>query len=129
MAEPCYKHYTPRHQKLPPRTVAVHPSRIPMKKTFKLQHPKIKLPRVVDSVKHEIRKFLKKERAKTLPAEAKYWGFDCKFGESEETAIEVHLSSLTKSIDELVEKNITTIYVEITAKAIEASGAAPAQED
>ena len=129
MAEPCYKHYTPRHQKLPPRTVAVHPSRIPMKKTFKLQHPKIKLPRVVDSVKHEIRKFLKKERAKTLPAEAKYWGFDCKFGESEETAIDVHLSSLTKSIDELVEKNITTIYVEITAKAIEASGAAPAQED
>jgi len=100
-----------------------------MKKTFKLQHPKIKLPRVVDSVKHEIRKFLKKERVKTLPAEAKYWGFDCKFGESEETAIDVHLSSLTKSIDELVEKNITTIYVEITAKAIEASGAAPAQED
>jgi hypothetical protein len=100
-----------------------------MKKTFKLQHPKIKLPRVVDSVKHEIRKFLKKERAKTLPAEAKYWGFDCKSGESEETAIDVHLSSLTKSIDELVEKNITTIYVEITAKAIEASGAAPAQED
>jgi len=89
-----------------------------MKKTFKLQHPKIKLPRVVDSVKHEIRKFLKKERAKTLPAEAKYWGFDCKFGESEETAIEVHLSSLTKSIDELVEKNITTIYVEITAKPL-----------
>ena len=100
-----------------------------MKKTFKLEHPKIKLPRVVDSVKHEIRKFLKKERAKTLPAEAKYWGYDCKFGESKETAIEVHLSSLTKSIDELVEKNITTIYVEITAKAIEASGAAPAQED
>ena len=89
-----------------------------MKKTFKLQHPKIKLPRVVDSVKHEIRKFLKKERAKTLPAEAKYWGFDCKFGESEETAIEVHLSSLTKSIDELVENNITPFMWKLLLKPL-----------
>lgn len=129
MAESRYKHYTPRHQKLPPRTVAVHPSRIPMKKTFKLQHPKIKLPRVVDSVKHEIRKLLKKERAKTLPTGAKYWGFDCKFGESEETAIEVHLSSLTKNIDELVAKNIVTLYVEINAKAIGANETAAVQED
>ena len=100
-----------------------------MKKTFKLQHPKIKLPRVVDSVKHEIRKLLKKERAKTLPTGAKYWGFDCKFGESEETAIEVHLSSLTKNIDELVAKNIVTLYVEINAKAIGANETAAVQED
>ena len=100
-----------------------------MKKTFKLQHPKIKLPRVVDSVKHEIRKLLKKERAKTLPTGAKYWGFDCKFGESEETAIEVHLSFLTKNIDELVAKNIVTLYVEINAKAIGANETAAVQED
>jgi len=100
-----------------------------MKKTFKLDHPKIKVPRVVDSVKHDIRKFLKKERKKPLPSGAKYWGFDCKFGQSEETAVEVHLSSLTKNIDELVENNIMTIYVEITAKAIEAGDKPPAQED
>ncbi len=90
-----------------------------MKKTFKLDHPKIKAPRVVDSVKHEIKKFLKKERANPLPAGARYWGFDCKVGQSEETATEVHLSSLTKRIDELVENNIMTIYVAITPQAIE----------
>lgn len=89
-----------------------------MKKTFKLEHPKIKLPRVVDSVKHDIRKFLKKERAKTLPSGAKYWAFDCKFGESEETAMAVHLSSLTKNVDEFVAKGLMTLYVEINAKAI-----------
>ncbi len=89
-----------------------------MKKTFKLEHPKIKLPRVVDSVKHDIRKFLKKERANTLPSGAKYWAFDCKFGESEETAIEVHLSSLTKNVDEFVAKGSMTLYVELNAKAI-----------
>ena len=93
-----------------------------MKKTFKLEHPKIKVPRVVDSVKHDIKKYLKKERKNTLPAGAKYWGFDCKLGASEETAIEVQLPSLTKSIDALVEKNSMTIYVEITAKALEGGG-------
>ncbi len=97
-----------------------------MKKTFKLDHPKIKVPRVVDSVKHDIKKFLKKERKKTLPSGADYWDFDCKLGQSEETAVEVHLSSLTKNIDELVENNIMTIYVEITAKAIEAVKKPPA---
>jgi hypothetical protein len=89
-----------------------------MKKTFKLEHPKIKLPRMVDSVKHDIRKFLKKERANTLPSGAKYWAFDCKFGESEETAVEVHLSSLTKNVDEFVAKGLMTLYMEINAKAI-----------
>ena len=85
-----------------------------MKKTFKLEHPKIKVPRVVDSVKHDIKKFLKKERKNSLPSGAKYWGFDCKFGESEETSVEVNLSSLTKSIDAFVEKGI--IYTDRISK-------------
>ena len=89
-----------------------------MKKTYKLEHPKIKVPRIVDSIKHDIRKFLKKERNKNLPSGAIYWGFDCKSGQTEETSVEVNLSSLTKSIDELVEKNNTTIYIEIVAKPI-----------
>lgn len=99
-----------------------------MKKTFKLDHPKIKVPRIVDAVKHEIKKFLKKERKKTLPTGFKNWGFDCKLGKSEESAVEVLLSSLTKNIDELVKNNIMTIYVEITAKAIEAGEKPPTQE-
>ncbi len=89
-----------------------------MKKTYQLEHPKIKVPRVVDSVKHDIRKFLKKERKKSLPSGAKYWGFDCKFGQSEETAVEIQLAELMKHIDELVANNIMAIYVEISAKAI-----------
>ena len=100
-----------------------------MKKTYTLEHPKIKLPRVVDSVKHNIRKFLKKERANTLPSGAKYWAFDCRFGESEKTAMEVHLSSLTKNIDEFVAKGIMTLHVEINAKAIGGNENSVAEED
>ncbi|WP_166263537.1 DUF6172 family protein [Marinobacter caseinilyticus] len=98
-----------------------------MKKTFKLEHPKIKVPRVVDSVKHDIRKFLKKERKKPVPSGAVYWGFDCKFGQSEDTAVEVHLSSLMENIDDLVANNIMTIYVEITPKPVGASDKTPTQ--
>tara|TARA_R110002167_G_scaffold126558_2_gene307357 strand:- start:2047 stop:2349 length:303 start_codon:yes stop_codon:yes gene_type:complete len=100
-----------------------------MKRTFKLEHPKIKVPRIVDSIKHDIKKFLKKERKKTLPSGTKYWGFDCKLGQTEETAVEVPLTSLTQTIDELVEKQMMTIYVEITPKAIEATSNIYEQED
>ena len=101
-----------------PRSLVAHSIRIPMKKTFKLDHPKIKVPRIVDSIKHEIKKYLKKEREIKLPASTKYLRFDCKLGQSEETAVEVPLLSLTKSIDELVENKATTLYVEMTAKAV-----------
>ena len=89
-----------------------------MKKTFKLEHPKIKVPRIVDSIKHEIKKTLKKERSNNLPAGTKYWNFDCKLGQTEEMATAVPLLELTKSIDELVENKAKTIYVELTAKAV-----------
>ena len=89
-----------------------------MKKTFNLDHPKIKAPRIVDSIKHEIKKYLKKERSNKLPTGTKYWSFDCKLGQSEETAALVPLSSLTSSIDEMAENKATTIYVEMAAKAV-----------
>ncbi len=89
-----------------------------MKKTFKLEHPKIKVPRVVDSVKHEIKKYLKRERAKALPSGANYWRFDCKFGQSEETAVAIMLPTLNSHIDELVDNNILTLYVELKAQPV-----------
>jgi len=89
-----------------------------MKKTFKLDHPKIKVPRLVDSIKHEIKKTLKKEREQSLPKGMKYLSFDCKLGQSEEMATKVPLVELTKSIDELAENKAKTIYVEITTKAV-----------
>lgn len=100
-----------------------------MKKTFKLEHPRIKVPRIVDSIKHDIKKHLKKERQKPLPSGTNYWGFNCKVGASEDAAVKVHLSSLNQQIDELVTNNIMTIYVEITAKAIKSAEKPPVQED
>ena len=88
-----------------------------MKKTFKLAHPKIKPARMVDSIKHEIKKYIKRERNKTLPEGTDYWDFDCKFGHSEEEAKELHLSAINTAIDKAIANSVDSFYVEVLAKS------------
>lgn len=88
-----------------------------MKKTFDLNHPKIKYPRMVDAVKHDIRKYLKRERRKELPEGADFWDFDCRFGDSEAVAVPVHLAEIDARINAAAAKQQLTFYVEIVAKS------------
>ncbi|CCK77848.1 MAG: hypothetical protein KBT75_07630 [Oleispira antarctica] len=88
-----------------------------MKKTIALTHPKIKTARLVDSIKHDIKKYLGRERRKALPEGTDYWTFDCQFGATQETAVEVFTSEINKKIDEAVEQELTGFYVEILARA------------
>jgi len=87
-----------------------------MKKTFELTHPKIKVARMADSVKHDIKKYLKRERNKTLPDEAGFWEFDCKFGATEQSAEVIHYKEFNQKIDEAEKQGLTSFYVEILAK-------------
>jgi hypothetical protein len=87
-----------------------------MKKIFPLQiegrHP----DRVLDALKHELRKYLKRERRRELPAGVDYWDFDCRFGLSQDSAETVHLSQLIGKVDEAAQGDATQVYVEILAK-------------
>ena len=87
-----------------------------MKKTFQLTHPKIKYPRMIDSVKSEIRKYIRRERRKDLPEDVDFWDFDCKFGDTEADAKVVHLSELDKYINGIQTRELLSFYVEILAK-------------
>ena len=87
-----------------------------MKKTFKLTDPKKAPARQVDAVKHEISKYLARERRKTLKEDSDYWDFDCKLGKEEENAEEIHVSEINKSIDKVVNENSEHFYIEILAK-------------
>ena len=87
-----------------------------MKKTFQLIHEKIAIDRRVDAVKHEVKKYVKRERNKALPDDADYWDFECKYGDTEEVAEVVHLSALNKAIDQARSKDLTSFYIEIIAK-------------
>ena len=88
-----------------------------MKKTFELTHPKIKLERRVDAVKHDVKKYVKRERSKTLPDDTDFWDFDCKFGNTESEAKVVHLAEISKLIDRTQNEKLTSFYIEIIAKA------------
>lgn len=88
-----------------------------MKKTIALTHPKLNPARWVDAIKHDIKKYLRRERNKTLPKGAAYWTFDCRFGATEDTAEEVFTSDLNKHIDTAVVNEWAEFYVEILARA------------
>ncbi len=87
-----------------------------MKKTFKLTHPKIKVPRLVEAIKNEVRKYLKRERRKALPEGVDFWDFDCRFGVNEESCEVIHVAEIIKFIDQAESKQLESFYLEILAK-------------
>ncbi len=87
-----------------------------MKKTFELTHAKIKPARLVEAARHDVKKYLKRERNKALPEGVDYWDFDCKFGPTEEEAEVVHVGDIGKRITEAQEQQLTSFYIEILAK-------------
>ena len=87
-----------------------------MRKIFSLTHEKIKGPRLVDAIKHEVKKYLKRERIKKLTEDADFWDFDCKYGHTKESAEVIHTSALNKSIDDAVQNELESFYLEILVK-------------
>jgi hypothetical protein len=87
-----------------------------MKKTFIFAHPKIKRPRRVEAIKHEVKKYLKRERNKKLPPTVDFWDFDCRFGDDEANSEVIHVSAINKSIDQADSRQLESFYLEILAK-------------
>ncbi len=87
-----------------------------MKKTFSLTHPKLPVPRLVEAIKHEVKKYIKRERKKTLPDKVDFWDFDCKFGADEATSKVIHLSEINTYISEAESKQLDSFYLEILVK-------------
>jgi len=88
-----------------------------MKKIFQLKQENKHPDRVIDSIKNEIRKYLKRERKKKLPGDAIFWDFDCRFGQNKEESQILPASALVNALDSAKEKDWAECYVEIFAKA------------
>ena len=88
-----------------------------MKKVFKLQVENKKPERQLESVKNEVRKYLKRERKKKLPEDAVYWDFECRFGKDSASAKSVSVSEITVGLDDAHNESWEECYVEIIAKA------------
>jgi len=91
-----------------------------MKKTFKLTDEKKHEDRVLDAVKNDIRKYVKREKKKDLPDKATmYWDFDCKVGATSDVAEVVLYEELIKALDAVKATGVSEVYVEIMAKSVD----------
>lgn len=98
-----------------------------MKKTFPLESPGHAPARVIESIKHDIRKYLKRERRKPLPDGVDFWDFDCRVGPAPETARAAHVNEIGSAIDAVAAGGAASVYVEILAKAGHRTPRAPGQ--
>ena len=91
-----------------------------MKKIFKLTNEKKHEDRVLEAVKHDIRKYVKREKKKELPDKATmYWDFDCKIGATADDAKVVAYEELIKALDAVKADGAKECYVEILAKTVD----------
>lgn len=87
-----------------------------MRKTYVLTVEGKNRDRLLEAAKHDIRKYVKRERSRPLPAGVDYWDFDCRFGASEAAAEVVHFATLMGRIDTLAGEGGEQFYVEIVTK-------------
>lgn len=84
-----------------------------MRKTYPLDIEGKHRDRVLDAIRHDIRKDLKRQRRVDLPDGVDYWDFAYKCGHSAEDAVPVHVGELLARIDALASEGSAAVYVEI----------------
>jgi len=84
-----------------------------MKKIFKLKEGNKNPARQLDAIKHEIRKYIKREKRKPLPEGVDFWDLKCKFGQNDEEPKSIEFIDITKHIDEASEQDCNSFYIEI----------------
>lgn len=88
-----------------------------MRKTYSFQAEGRHPDRVLESVKHDIRKYLKRERRRDLPEGADFWDFGCRIGADKDSAEGVLLSALIAQVDAIAKAGAAQAYVEVLARA------------
>jgi hypothetical protein len=87
-----------------------------MRRTFPFGVEGREPARVVEAIKYELKKYLKRERRKALPSGADFWDFDCRVGKSVEEAEPTHVGDLNRAIDQAFNQQWPSVYVEVLAK-------------
>ena len=88
-----------------------------MKRAFLLTDAVHKTPRRVEAIKSEIKKYIKRERRKTLPEGFDFWDFNCCFGDTIEKKKEIHIAEISKCIDDVANRNLGEFYIEVLSVA------------
>lgn len=92
------------------------PTDVAMRKTYQLNLEGKNRDRLLESSKHDIRKYIRRERRKDLPEGADYWDFDMRFGADEASAAPLPPAELIRSINALTSEGGEQFFVEILRK-------------
>jgi len=87
-----------------------------MKKKNPLQADGKHPDRVLEAVKHDIRKYFKRERGRALPKGVDFWDFDCKVGLTADSAEMVRVGAVIEAVDAAAKTSAASVYVEILSK-------------
>jgi hypothetical protein len=87
-----------------------------MKKTYPLIVEGKNADRVLEAVKHDIRKYFKRCRAAKLPKDVDFWDFDCAVGADAANTTAVHPSSVVTQVDVVAKEGHASVYVVVEAK-------------
>jgi len=87
-----------------------------MRKTYQLHIEGKHRDRLLDAARHDIHRYLRRERRRPLPEGARFWDFDCRFGTTEQDAAPVREEALTRLIDGVAASGAAQFYVEIVAR-------------
>ena len=84
-----------------------------MKKIFKIQVEGRNRDRQLEASKHEVRKYVARQRRASLPEGVDYWDFACRFGLTQADAKEVHFATLIGHMDEAAQAGTSEFFVDI----------------
>lgn len=87
-----------------------------MKKVFKLKEGNKNPDRILDAIKYEIRKYIKREKRKTLPQDVDFWDLKCRFGKNSKEAEAIEFVDITKCINDASSADYDSFYIEILAE-------------
>lgn len=88
---------------------------VQMKRTFPLQVEGMQPSRVVESIKNDVRKYLKRERRKPLVEGVDFCDFQCKVGLGDTAPEPKHQEEIISAIDHAVAAECPSVYIEILA--------------
>lgn len=84
-----------------------------MKKLFQLTVEGRHRDRLLDASKHEVRKYVARQRRAALPEGVDYWDFACRFGSTEADATDVHFATLIGLMDAAGKAGADAFFVSI----------------
>lgn len=90
-----------------------------MKKRFALSDTKKAPERVLEAIKNDIRKYIKREKRKPLPADTNFWRIDCKFAKNENELEAIKFEDIMKNINKASMENCESFMIELISVAIQ----------